>query len=222
MSLVLNLAFLPARLFEPKVTLLGVRLWSRCALWGMRVFAGLKYEVHGKDNIPQGVCLVASQHQTMWETMALNLLFPDSAPVVKEELRRVPLYGGFLESMGAIFIDRRTAVSALKTLLDGARTAVAGGRTVVIYPEGTRRPFGAAPSYKPGVSAAYESLGIPCVPVAHNSGLYWPGSGFRLKPGTVRVEILPPIPPGLPREAFNAALRKTLAEATARIRDGLA
>jgi 1-acyl-sn-glycerol-3-phosphate acyltransferase len=182
-------------------------------LWGLKVFAGLDYEVRG--SIPQHGAVIASKHMTMWDSVALYLLLDQPFAVVKRELLQIPFYGWFVAKAGAIVIDRKGHARALRGMLDDARNAMAHGHSILIFPEGHRMAPGAAPDYKPGVAALYTQLGVPCIPVALNSGLFWTGPmGFIKKPGRVVVQFLEPIPPGLKSRAFLEMLETRIETAT--------
>ncbi len=195
------------------VAIFGCRLWCACLLWGLKIFAGLDYEVRGP--IPAHGALVASKHMSMWDTMALFVLLRGPAVVLKRELFSVPFYGWYTKKAGLIGIDREGKASALRTMAAASRAAIESGRDVLIFPEGTRKKPGAAPDYKPGVAALYNQLGKPCIPVALNSGLYW--TGFIKKPGTIIVEFLPAIAPGLKSRDFMTALEGAIETATTRL-----
>ena len=144
--------------------------------------------------------------------------------VLKRELLAIPFYGWFVRKAGMIAIDREGHASALRKMTAAVRAAIARGHAVIIFPEGTRKKPGAEPAYKPGVAALYGQLGGACVPVALNSGLYWTGpAGFMKRPGKIIVEFLPPIPPGLKRREFMAALEDRIETATGKlVREGRA
>jgi 1-acyl-sn-glycerol-3-phosphate acyltransferase len=186
--------------------------------------------VRGREKLPQGACLVAAKHQSAWDTFALIPVFRDPAMVMKAELGLIPLYGWFSHKFQHIFVRRESGPRALRAMIRDARDRAAQGREIVIFPEGTRRPPGAPPDYKPGYIALYDGLGLPCVPLALNSGLFWPRRSFIRRPGTILVEILEPIPPALPRDEFfravtqqiEAASSRLLAEAAAHIGTGAA
>ncbi len=205
--------------------LLGPRRWAmaglaahaRASLWLMRLIVGTRIEVRGRENLPEGAVLVAAKHQSAWDTFALIPIFRDPAMVMKAELGAIPLYGWFSKKFEHLLIERDKGPSALKQLIRDARARAAQGREVVIFPEGTRQVPGAPPDYKPGAVALYEALGLPCVPVALNSGLYWPRTTQSRYPGTIIVEILPAIPPGLPRAAFREQMREAIEAASARL-----
>jgi len=202
----------------PRKFLQGVlRHYSASSLWLLRVVCNIDVQWRGREKLPQGAYLVACKHQSLWETFALFQILPDPAFVLKRELMWIPLFGWLARAAGMIPIDRGSRASALARMAAAARTEVACARQIVIFPEGTRRPPGAEPRYLPGVALLYAELGLPCVPVALNSGLYWPRRSFRRYPGTVLVEVLDPIPPGLEKRAFLARLQDVLEQATARL-----
>jgi 1-acyl-sn-glycerol-3-phosphate acyltransferase len=195
----------------------GLRFHAVTSLWWMRVICGTHMEVRGRDRLPAGPALVASKHQAAWETFALVPLLRDPAIVMKEELLSLPLYGWFSRKFEMIPIRRELGPRALRLMAREAAKRAAMGRDVLIFPEGTRRPPGAPPAYRPGIALLYEELGLPCVPVALNSGLFWPRHSLERRPGTIVVEFLEPIPPGLPRKVFVATLQERIETATARL-----
>lgn len=192
------------------------RIWSASTLFGLKLCAGLDYEVRGTP--PRGGVLVASKHMTMWDTLVLYLLLGDPAMVLKRELLRVPFYGWYLWGAGSIAIDREGRASALRKMSQAARAVIAEERPVLIFPEGTRKKPGAEPDYKSGVAGLYGQMDVPCVPVALNSGLFWTGpGGFLKKRGRIVVEFLPTIPAGLKRAEFMSQLKGRIEEATGRL-----
>lgn len=193
------------------------RLWSRTALFLLRVLAGIRIEVRGRTNIPHGAALIAAKHQSALETFALFPILPAPALVMKSELRRIPLFGRFTEIAGMIEVDRAKGSTALRDMVHRCRQEAAKGRQIVIFPEGTRRPPGAEPAYQPGIALLYRGLGLPTVPVALNSGLYWPRRSFLKYPGTIVIEFLPPIEPGLDSRSFLARLEGVIEAASDRL-----
>lgn len=190
--------------------------WSLLSLWGLRVFAGTRFEVRG--SLPPNGVLVAVKHMSMWDTLAIYALLDDPAIVFKRSLKRVPFYGWYLTSARMIPIDREGKASALRVMATAARAEIAAGRSIAIFPEGTRKKPGAVPDYKPGVAGLYGQLDVPCHPVALNSGLYWTGPmGFVKKKGTILIEFLEPISPGLPRREFMGRLQAEIESATQRL-----
>ena len=195
----------------------GLRLHAIVCVWLLKVIAGTKLEVRGHEKLPKGACLVVSKHQSAWDTFGLVPLFRDPAIVLKDELKWIPFYGWFCVKFQHILVKRDKAAKALKAMTTDAAQKAAQGREIVIFPEGTRQAPGAPPDYKPGYVALYEALGVPCVPLALNSGLFWPRREIIRYPGTIVVEFLDPIPAGLPRKEFRALLEARLEEAATRL-----
>ena len=193
------------------------RSWARSSNRLMRLVCGIKIEFRGFEKIPKGGVLIASKHQSLWETFALLAAFPDPAFVLKRELMWIPFFGWYAWKGGMIPVDRGARSQALAAMTALAKEALAGGRQIIIFPEGTRRAPGAEPRYKWGIVHLYDETGAPCVPVALNSGLFWPRRSYRRLPGTIRVEVLDPILPGLDKDAFFARLRDDIEAATARL-----
>ena len=194
-----------------------LRRYASSTLWFLRVVCGTKVEWRGREKLPAGPCIVACKHQSLWETFALFMLLPDPTYVLKRELMWLPLFGWLATKARMIPIDRGSHTKALASMTAAARREAARGRQIVIFPEGTRRPPGAKPRYLPGVAFLYAELGLPCVPIALNSGLFWPRRSLRRHPGTVLVEVLDPIPPGLEKREFLVRLQNATEQATARL-----
>jgi len=205
--------------------LLGPRSWAmaalklhaRASLWWLKVIVGTRMEVRGLDKLPAPPFLIAAKHQSAWDTFALIPLFRDPALVMKAELMHIPFYGWFSRKFGMIPIRREAGPAAMREMLREARARAAAGREILVFPEGTRRPPGAAPAYKPGLALLYEGLGVPCVPLALNSGLFWPRRRLERHSGTIVVEILEPVAPGLKRSEFKATLVERIETACARL-----
>jgi 1-acyl-sn-glycerol-3-phosphate acyltransferase len=208
---ILSLIFLPVLILPRAATVWLARSWSRATFWGLKIFAGIDWEIRGQR--PRGPLLVAAKHMSMWDTLALYLALDAPAIVLKRELLRIPFYGWFLWKATAIPIDRAAGASALRKMADAARDVLREGRPILIFPEGTRKKPGEAPDYKPGVAGLYGLLDVPCVPVALNSGGYW--TGFLKRPGTIVLEFLEPVAPGLKRKDFMALLEQRIETATA-------
>jgi 1-acyl-sn-glycerol-3-phosphate acyltransferase len=227
-SLLFNLAFYVVTalfLVVGSPLLLGPRSWAMAGLKAhayavlflLRWITGIRMEVRGRERIPTGAALIAAKHQSAWDTFALAPLFHDPALVMKSELLKIPFYGWFSRKFEMIFVAREKRGGALKQMLKDAGRRREQGRQIVIFPEGNRRAPGAEPDYKPGVMALYQALGLPCVPIALNSGLYWPRRAFLRYPGTIIVEVLEPIPAGLPRKEFLKRLEVAIETASARL-----
>lgn len=207
----------PLLLVPRRYAMMGLRAHARACLWMMRVIVGTTFEVRGTQFIPAGAALVAAKHQSAWETFALIPLLPDPAMIMKAELGWIPFYGWFAHKFEHILVVRQRGPAALRQLIVDARARATAGRQIVIFPEGTRQQVGAPGAYKPGVVALYEGLELPCVPVALNSGAFWPRLSARLQGGTIVVEFLEPIPPGLDRATFRAELERRIEQATHRL-----
>jgi 1-acyl-sn-glycerol-3-phosphate acyltransferase len=195
----------------------GLRLHGLFCTWLMKVICGTRMEVRGTDKLRERPCLVVSKHQSAWDTFALIPIFHDPAIVLKEELKWIPFYGWFCLKFEHILVRRERAAVALRQLVADAKQRAAQGREVFIFPEGTRKAPGSEPDYKPGYVALYEGLGLPCYPIALNSGLYWPRRSIERYPGTIIVEILDPIPPGLSRAEFRRRLESSIEQASDRL-----
>ncbi len=192
-----------------------VKLWTRGVLFLMRHLVRLEYEVRGRDALPPEPFIVASKHQSAWDTFIYLLLFGDPAYVLKRELFKIPFYGWFTWKLGMIGIDRAAGASALKGMVKRARPMVDAGRPLVIFPQGTRTAPGTQRPYQPGVYALYAQTKLPVVPVALNSGLFWGRRSFLKRPGRIVLEFLPPLPAGLDRRRFMAELEQRTETATA-------
>jgi 1-acyl-sn-glycerol-3-phosphate acyltransferase len=211
------IAIIPTFFLPRKALIRMAQAWARSSVWLMRVIVGTKVEFRGLDRIPPGGLLVASKHQSFWETFVLASLFDDPAFILKRELMWLPLFGWYLWKADMVPINRRAGSLALSEMNARARAAVAGGRQILIFPEGTRRAPGAPPAYKYGVAHLYANLGVACVPVAVNSGLYWPRRRFLRRPGTIVLEVLEPIPSGLPRDEFFREVQSRIETASDRL-----
>ena len=212
MIVALPTLILPYRFLRP-----FIRSYSRTSLWLLRVICGTKVEWRGAEKIPKGACIVACKHQSLWETFSLYAVLEDPVYVLKRDLMWIPLFGWYMAKAGLIPIDRGAGLSALSRMTARARTTLTRSRQVVIFPEGTRRSPDAPPVYRPGVAHLYSKAGVTCVPLALNSGLFWPRRSFLRFPGTILVEVLDPIAPGLDSRTFLARLQNALEDATARL-----
>ncbi len=203
--------------FLPYRAVIGVaKAWGRVSLVLLRI-AGIDHEVRGRERIPPGPLIVACKHQSAWETFALMPLFDNPLFILKRELQWIPVFGWLLIKGRMVPVDRGKGSQALSDMAERARIELARGRQLIIFPEGTRRPIGVKPRYKYGVAHLYAAEGVPCLPVALNSGMFWPRRTLRRKPGTVVVEILDPIMPGLDKDLFFKHLQEQIETATARL-----
>ena len=201
-------------LFSPAVWPLGeyrvlayARLWGRLMLVGLRVICGIRWEVTGLEHLPrEQPALIASMHQSAFDTVIWTVLAPRFAYVLKRELTRIPLFGQLLLRSGMIPINRSAGAAAMRALLRAADRAVAERRQVVIFPEGTRVAPGERAPLHPGVAALAARTRLPVIPVVTDSGEYWGRRAFRKRAGVIRIAILPPLPAGLKREELLARL----------------
>jgi 1-acyl-sn-glycerol-3-phosphate acyltransferase len=216
-SIIMNVGWLPVLAMPRLYTIRGQEIWVALVFWGLKHIAGLSYEVRGRENIVKGPAVYAMKHLCIWETMASQRILHDCALIMKAELTWIPFYGWYALKSKQIVVDRGGHAKTMRSMLTSAKERVREGRPIVIFPEGTRRPVGAPPDYKPGVAGLYNTLGVPVIPVALNSGLYWPRRGILRKPGKIIIEFLPAMPTGLRREAFMSELERRVEGATAKL-----
>ena len=208
---------LPAFALQTRAVLTVAGWWAKATLFLMRVICNIKVEFRGVENIPKGPLVIAAKHQSFWETFALMPFFDHPIFILKRQLVHIPVFGQLLVKTGMIAIDRSAGVKALLDMTRRARAAVRSGCQLVIFPEGTRRAPGAPPDYKTGFAQIYSACGVPCLPIALNSGLFWPRRTFMRYPGTLVVEFLDPLPAGLPKQEFLGRVETAIEEATGRI-----
>ncbi len=170
-------------------------LWAPLTLGWLRITCGLDWRVSGRENIPDRPSVVLCKHQSAFETIALQRIFPLQVWLVKKELFRIPVYGWGLWAAGAIGIDRSSPRKALRQLLEQGQERLRRGIWVVVFPEGTRTAVGERRKYQAGGAMLAKKAGCPVVPVAHNAGLFWPRNSLLKRPGTIDIVIGPPIDP---------------------------
>lgn len=192
-----------------------VRLWARLVLGALRRICGISWRVVGAEHLPTGPAIIASRHQSAFDTMVWFLLFasPQRTPayVLKRELTHIPLVGSLCWSIGLISVDREAGGAAIRTLLRGADAAKRSGRSIVIFPEGTRAPPGRMLPLQPGVAALAQRTALPVVPVATDSGRFWGRRAFVKNPGTITIEIRPALASRLARDDLMRELAAALA-----------
>ena len=209
------------RLFAPRRALDLAMLWARLELAAVRLICGIRLVVDGREHLPQGgPALIASRHESAFDTMVWLTLVPRASYVLKTELTRIPLFGGLLRPAGMIPVDRDGGATAMRQLMRDGVSAVAEGRQIVIFPEGTRGESGTLLSLHPGVAALASSTKLPVIPVVTDSGRLWGRRSFRKFPGTIVVRILPPLPGGLRRPELMARLETALREGMVDIGSG--
>lgn len=228
-SLVFNIAFnlwttllavpaLPVLALPREATYRLSRLWARGVMWLLARIVGLTYEIRGRDQVPAGPVIYAFKHQSAFETILFAILIPRFGGVFKRELLWIPFFGWYMWRARMIPVDRGAGAAALRRMLARAGEVVGEGRSIVVMPEGTRTAPGTRRPYHPGVAALYRELGLPVVPVALNSGMFWARRAFIKQPGRIALEFLPPIAPGLDRKRFMAELETRIEEASERLR----
>jgi 1-acyl-sn-glycerol-3-phosphate acyltransferase len=169
--------------------------WSRLVILLARLILGIQWRVEGREHLPQRPAVILSKHQSAWETMAFQIIFPPQVHVLKRELLWIPFFGWGLALMSPIAIDRRRGLAALRAMAKKGAQRLRQGFWVVVFPEGTRVAPGERRAYQPGGAWLAVAAGAPVVPVAHNAGLLWPRYAFLKRPGTVTVRIGPVIDP---------------------------
>jgi 1-acyl-sn-glycerol-3-phosphate acyltransferase len=212
-----GMSHIPLFVFGRSAGYAAPRNWARCMQAGLWLILGSRIEVRGLEHLPPGPVLIAMKHQSPIDTLHPFLWLHRPCFVLKQELLSVPVFGWYCRWLGMIPIAREAGMQSLKDMVKAARGALAEGRSVVIFPEGTRRELGARPDYKPGVAALYRELGVPCVPIALNTGVVWPKEGNDYRPGVITFEVLAPIPAGLSRQGFMQALEGAIEPATDRL-----
>jgi 1-acyl-sn-glycerol-3-phosphate acyltransferase len=214
---ILMLAALPALARGGDAVESHARRWARWTIVLLDHICGVKVEFRGTENLPAGPAIVAAKHQSTLDVLVLLLAVTRFTFIYKRELDFLPLFGAYLRGCGQISIDRSKRAGVLSQIVTAAKEKFAENRRLIIFPEGTRLPVGAPPLYKAGVARIVEATGAPCVPVALNSGLFWPRHRFIRRPGKMVVEFLPPIPPGLDKDNLMRVLQKQIETATDRL-----
>ena len=213
----LSVASVPVRLFVPGRVLAYAMFWARLELAALRAICGIDWQVTG--DLPTGAALIASHHESAFDTLVWLTLLPRPAYVMKRELQRIPLFGALTRLGGMIAVDRSGGARAMRSLVRDAAAAVAARRQIVIFPEGTRAEPGTLLPLQPGVAALAASTGLPIIPVATNSGRCWSRRSFRKRPGTISVVLLPAIPAGTRRQELLPRLETALRNGIIRIAD---
>jgi 1-acyl-sn-glycerol-3-phosphate acyltransferase len=215
-TILCGILFLPLMIAPRLLVQRAAGFWVRGALVLQYIVLGLSYEIRGRENLPTGAAVIASKHQSAWETLVFHALLPDTVFILKKSLLWLPFIGWYLLKTGQVAIDRAAGMKAMGMMAKASRAALARGSQIVIFPEGHRQPPGVAGTYLPGVAMLYGDANgnVPVIPVALNAGLFWPRNAFRRRPGRIVMEILPPMPQGLDRRAFMDELRNRIEGAT--------
>lgn len=197
---------LPAPVFSERAARAVIQIWARIILGGLKVICGITYRIEGAENIPEGGAIVASNHQSMWETIALFAFLTKPVAVFKRELLSIPVYGWWGLRAGSVAIDRRAGIRSIRAMTKHAALKIEEGAQIIVFPEGTRVAAGTIAPLQPGVAAIYLAAGARVTPVAHDSGRFWRHPGWMKVPGVITVRFLSAIEPGLDRKTFLATL----------------
>ncbi len=217
LAITMGIICIPVLLGPPRLARAAIRLVSRLIIAGLETLIGVRFEVRGPEHRPAGPALVAAKHQGMFDILPPFNLMDEPSFVMKQELMAIPIFGWFAAKAGMISIDRAGGAKTLRTMTAKGKALLAEGRQIVIFPEGSRKAPGETPDYKAGVAGLYREFGVPCTPVATNSGMIWPPHGIIRYPGTLVYEFLPAIPPGLKRAEFMRRLETEIEDASARL-----
>ena len=223
LTTLLAIVGLPVLLMDRRKVQAYAKFWTGSAVWLLERICKTQVEWRGLEHLPPGACIIAAKHQSTLETMALTTKGADFSYILKRELMAIPVFGWYLKGAGQVAIDRAKRGQALPDLTRQVREAIVEGRQMIIFPEGTRKPAGAPPEYKSGVAYLYADSGAVCVPVALNTGLFWPRQSLKIHPGKATIEFLTPIEPGLGKSEFLKVLQERIETATeALIKEALA
>jgi 1-acyl-sn-glycerol-3-phosphate acyltransferase len=215
-TLLLGILYLPLLLAPRSVVVAATKVWLAGLRGLARLVIGVSWRIEGLENLPAGPVIVAAKHQSAFDTFLFHALLDDPVYVLKRELFRIPLVGWYMRAAGMIGIDRGAGAKALRAMLEACGEALAEGRQIVIFPEGTRVAVGESRPYHPGVAAlAARFPDVPVLPVTLNSGLLWGRKAFLKRPGTVTLKVLPAMEPGLAKRAFLDTLQTRIEEAGA-------
>jgi 1-acyl-sn-glycerol-3-phosphate acyltransferase len=213
-SVVCGLLMAPLLLAPRRWMMRAMRIWAQVLIAVMRPICGIRVEVRGREHLPMGAALVASKHQCMFDALGTLAIYPDACFVTKRELFSIPFFGWYCRHSGMIDVDRAGRSRALRQLVSDAQDRMREARQLIIFPEGHRMAPGETGDYQPGVAALYRELGLPCTPVATNSGRHWPAHGIIRRPGVIVYQFLEPIPAGLHRAAFMRTLEDRIETAS--------
>ena len=214
LSAVLVSIFVPVFLMMssvPRAKAIGI--WAKFNIWTLKLFCGIDYKVSGRENIPSEPAIIISNHQSAWETLCFQEIFPAQSYILKKSLLFIPFFGWGLAANRPIAINRSKKLKALDQLVTLSKERLAEGRWLVVFPEGTRMPPGEIGDFQVGGAMMAAKTAAQVVPVAHNAGLFWPKRGFLKSPGTVEVVIGKPIDPkGLKPRELNAQVKSWIEE----------
>lgn len=204
----------PIRWFAPKLSRAVAKIWLSSGILAARYLCGIRYRVEGLENIPADTpVILASQHQSAWETFHLPTMFNMPAMIFKQELLKIPVFGDYLRYSEMVAVDRNGGMAALRDMVEQVKAKLAEGRHILIFPEGTRIAPGQKARLHPGIAAIHaECRSVPVIPVTLNSGLYWPKDSLVKKPGLITVQFHPPLPADLKKQEMLEALARVYYE----------
>lgn len=189
---------------------LSYRPVTRWLLFCLKYLAKVDYKISGLTNVPAGQFIIGCNHQSAWETFIFSILFDNLAIVIKKELLNKPIAGLYFKKLGCIPIDRSSPIKAIKTLITSSAEAYKNGKSILIFPNGTRASSHEQVEYKSGIYALYKNLQIPVIPVHVNSGEHWARNSFQKIPGTIQLDFKNPIAPGLDKTEFFDKFEKAM------------
>lgn len=213
LTLIIGILIIPSLLLPEKIYWPFIRCYFYFVYLLEKYVLGLNYRILGRENLPDGPYIVAAKHQSAYETLKLPLIFARPTVILKRELLQIPFWGWYAAKAGMIGINRAKPRAAMEQMISGVKHAVAQNRTVVIFPQGTRVGVNETPIQKPykrGIAELYAATNIPVIPMAVNTGLFWPRNAFMKRGGTVTLQFLPAIPPGLGKDEFMTRLEQEL------------
>lgn len=206
----------PILLLSSKTALFACQLFGRLNLLYVRLIGGIKTEIRGKEKLLKGHCIIACKHQSEWETFVLGATVNWPVFIIKKELVSVPFFGWFMRRTKMVAVDRKAGGGVMRQMLKQSIVALSEGKTLIIFPEGTRTEPGVRSHYKAGIGALYAHAKVPVIPMALNSGLFW-SKGMLKRSGTAILDILDPIEPGLDVETFMKKLETSIEDASMKL-----
>jgi len=222
-GIVIPVVYFPAVIFNnSRIADHGAKVWSLVALKVLKWLCKIDFQVLGQENIPNKSAIIACKHQSMWETVVMHLLIKRPVYAFKKELKYIPFYGWFLFAMSGITVDRKGGISSIKSVVNQAKKYIQKNQAIVIFPQGTRVPVGESVEkypYQAGIVAIYQACQTEVVPVALDSGLYWPKHQLLKKPGIIKIKFLPAIQPGLDKKQFIMTLQNSIESACKNLQD---
>lgn len=208
MMAIMAVFFTPWAMLDRRGAFAAVHTWCRWVRWTASWMIGLKSEVRGE--VPQGEVMIAAKHQSFFDIIILVSELPRPKFIMKKELRWAPILGWYALRIGCVPVDRGRRGQAIAAMMERVRSGRQEPGQLIIYPQGTRVAAGATREYKVGTGLLYQEMGVPCVPVACNVGVFWPRQAILRKPGLAVVEFLPPVEPGMELRPFMAHLERVV------------